>query len=289
MLLILPLFFIPARYAATVSDIAPAAANKLKRVSKHFSYLKKKASKIEDKDFKVLDNFPFFVNVNIQLSHLSNGDEEVAMPSHLRSSRGGQRQTLPGIDVLVKLEVMLAKQRTEVDIHPSESSQAQASYNKFMSLIQNKQLSQHHNQAEVISVQADTEAGFYAFTMRRHEMIVKDLECLAHALTQQACLSGAATHHDSSLLCYIEEHENADHPHVVMHTQLLSGGSELKMRIVLEPRLVMSCFAACRCDVLQYYLGNMFNSLLFYYAPGFRSTSGKASYQTLTAIMTFRM
>lgn len=247
-----------------MSGIAPAAANKLQRVSKHFSYLKSKASTSspEYKDFKVLNNFPFFVNVNIQISRASSGeDREAATPSQLRPvpRRGHLQPVLSRVEVSVRLEVMMAKHRSEVDHEGSHGqsqsqgeAQAQASYNKFMSLIRNKQLAEHHDRADVASVQADTDAGFHAFVMTRHEATVADLECLVHALTQQACVSvpmsgpetveglDSTSDLDSSLHCSIDD-SDID-PRMVLSTTMQSVWNKLKVKIVVEPRLVIIYF-----------------------------------------------
>lgn len=231
-----------------VSDIAPAAANKLKKVSKHYSYLKN--SKMVDMDFKVLNNFPFFVNVNIQASHTRNSfnksDEEVNTHLHLPP----KSDLLSQVDVSVRFEIMMAKHRTEVDFSPANESPhapGQGSYNKFMSLIRSKQLAEHHSSADVTTVQADTQAGFYAFCLARHQHIIADLECLMHAMVERACVS--ATEIDSQggitgIHCHIDE--NNGNPQVLILSKVKDGWDmaqpsniQFNSRVVFEPRLVI--------------------------------------------------
>ena len=228
----------------SVSGIAPDAAKKMKTVSRQFSFLKKdlKAARVKDADFNTLSNFPFFVNVNIQISHEMDCKDEIAAPSNLR--RGEVLMTC--IEVSVGLEVMMAQRHAEVDKSSGKRDVASESNKKFLSLIRNKQLAEHHNKDDLTLVQADTDAGFYDFTVTRHESIIADLECTAHYLARQACVAppggqGAAMH------CSLDASTNTGNPEIklwnraedmlrVSQPSLAQPALSLKTRIVVYPR-----------------------------------------------------
>jgi hypothetical protein len=239
-----------------VSGIAPDTAAKLKRVARQFSYLKQDlhAFEAKDPDFDVLNNSPFFVNVNIQISHSSvHCGERARSPSF--NLRGG-KVLLPCLEVAVGLEVMMVTRQSARQMSfKKRDHDAKENNNKFLSLIRQKQLFEHHRAGEVVTVQADTHEGFYAFTVARHRDVMEDIECLLHFLAQRSCV--AAQDNLGDVRCRIDESDDGN-PLIFMSTTVrdvaVSGArqpsalpADMYTRVVVNPRSVL----AVACDLLS--------------------------------------
>jgi hypothetical protein len=259
----------------------------MKKISRRFSYRDEdlKASKYEDKDFQVFNNFPFFVNINIEISYASDCQEKVSLSSSLSSTKLGGKVLLSCVEVSVGFEIMLAMSHTQQEREEEEAgrgsrrrhssskdvSQVKSllAHNKFLSLIREQKLAEHEYEHPVRIIEADTKAGFYGYMVIRHEAIIADLECIMHFFASQACgieresESESEGGREAAMHCVVDRNE--DSPRIEMRNRV-GGGSgvlraprssesgsvaqlpvELKIRLVLSPRLDLFVIILLMC------------------------------------------
>lgn len=207
-----------------MSDIAPNTAERLKTVSQSFTFLKSNPeSAKKNKAFQTLSNFPVFINVHLLMNRDAACNE---------TPMGSENMSVPLVHMSLSMGVMMAARHVKVDMTPEKSESARNSYNKFLSLIRMQELARHHSSAEITSVQADTDEGYYSFITQRHAGVLRDLECLTGALVMQACRETL------TVQCSVDQHE--DQTSAVMLTEVDTSPGKGDRHVLVKIKMVVN-------------------------------------------------
>ena len=158
----------------------------MKGTSRQYTFLKDDLGSLSlknaDKSFRVLQNIPIFINVNIAMNLAENCDGRALVSSKLRHKKG----IMYCIDVRIGYDVMMPNNLDETS---SENTNIERSHDKFLNIIRKKQLLEHHNMDNVVTISLDTNKGYYDYISSEYDTVLTDIENLVYFMARKTCVS----------------------------------------------------------------------------------------------------
>ena len=170
-------------FCDSVHDVAPLTAITMEKVSKKYTFhVNDGMMTTTDKGFDMLESFPLFVNVVIDIS-LSDSCEERDLPSEIMDRYC--------VDITTLFEVMAVKIDSGLKgFRGNNVNEVIAKQHSIWKHIFHPHQSSYTGKEKYFTAHLDTYEGYLLYIASRYDSIIADLESLVFFMTRVTCESG---------------------------------------------------------------------------------------------------